>query len=164
VAHAVVDVTARDGRWVATIVSIGLVGATLAPVLRAPDDDGFPLSTFPMFATPQPAQVAMSYARGVTRDGRVRVLSPDHLGTGEVLQAFALIQRAVDRGESARLALCTAIAGRVAADAADAADRDVVEIRLVAGMHDAVDYLAHGAVGREVTWASCDVPRSSRSR
>ena len=138
------------------MVSIGLVGATLEPVLRAPGDDGFPLSTFPMFASPRPAVVAMSYAQGVTRDGQVRVLSLDHVGTGEVMQAFSRIQRAVDAGAPARLALCTQIAARVAGDAAY---RDVVEIRLVAGRHDAVAYFAHGRVGPEVTHVRCDVPR-----
>lgn len=143
-------------RWGAAVVSIGLVGATLAPVLRAPGDDGFPLSTFPMFASPRPALLAMSYAQGVTRDGRPRTLSPDHVGTGEVMQAFSRIQRAADAGPRAQLALCTAIAARVAGDAGY---RDVVEIRLVAGRHDAVGYLAHGSVGPEVTRARCDVPR-----
>jgi hypothetical protein len=141
------------------LVSIGLVGATLAPVVRAPHDDGFPLSTFPMFATPRPAQVAMSYAQGVTQGGGLRVLSPHHLGTGEVMQAFSLLQRAADAAPRERLALCTAIAVRVASDADY---RDVVAIRLVAGRHDAVDYLAHGAVGPEVEYARCDVPRSAR--
>lgn len=146
-------------RWGATLVSIGLFGATIEPVLRAPADDGFPLSTFPMFATPRPAQIAMSYAQGVTRDGQPRMLSPDHLDTGEVMQAFSRIQRAVAAGPRERLALCQAIAARVAGDVAL---NDVVEIRLVSGTYPAVDTLAHGTVGREVTRARCDVPRSTR--
>jgi hypothetical protein len=145
-------------RWGAALVSIGLVGATLEPIVRAPADDGFPLSTFPMFATPRPTQVVMSYAQGVTRDGRPRMLSPGHLGTGEVMQAFSLIQGAVAAGPRARLALCTAIAARVAGDAAL---RDVVAIQIVAGTHDAVDYFAGGTLGREVTQERCDVPRST---
>src|SRR3954466_5383945 len=104
-------------RWVVLLVSIGLGGPALEPVVRAPDDGGFPLSTFPMFAASRPAQVAMCYAQGVTADGRPRVLSPAHLGTGEVLQASALLQRAVDARPRERLALCTAIAARVAGDA-----------------------------------------------
>lgn len=146
-------------RWGAALVSIGLVGATLEPVLRAPDDDGFPLSTFPMFATPRPTQIAMSYAQGVTADGQLRALSPAHLGTGEVMQAFSRIQRAVDGGSHERLALCAAIAERVAGDAAL---REVVAIQLVSGTYDAADTLARGAAGREVIQARCDVPRSAR--
>lgn len=146
-------------RSVATLVSIGLVGATLEPILRAPGDDGFPLSTFPMFARPRPAQIAMSYAQGVTRDGQPRTLSPAHLDTGEVMQAFSRIQRAVAAGPRERLALCQAIAVRVADDA-DL--RDVVEVRLVSGTYPAVDTLAHGTNGREMTRMRCDVPRSAR--
>jgi hypothetical protein len=144
-------------RRIAAVVSIGLVGAALEPVVRAPDDDGFPLSTFPMFATPRPAELAMSYAQGVTQGGELRALSPAHLGTGEVLQAFALVQRAVDGGPRASSALCAAIAARVAGDAAY---RDVIAIRIVTGTHDAVDYLAHGAVGPEVARASCELRRA----
>jgi len=147
------------GRWGAALVSIVLVGATLAPVARAPEDDGFPLSTFPMFAAPRPALVAMSYAQGETQGGGLRALSPAHLGTGEVMQAFALLQRAAGAAPRERLALCTAIAARVAGDADY---REVVAIRLVAGRHDAVAYLADGAVGPEVTQARCDVARSAR--
>ncbi len=141
-------------RPVAAVVSIGLIAATLEPILRAPDDDGFPLSTFPMFAAPRPTEVAMSYAQGAARDGRLRALSPDVLGTGEVLQAFAVIQRAVDADA---IGLCTAIAARVAADPDY---RDVVAVRIVTATHDAVDYVAHGAVGSERTRARCDVVRS----
>lgn len=146
-------------RWVAALVSVGLVGTTLEPLVRAPDDDGFPLSTFPMFARPRPARVAMSSAQGVTRDGGVRALSPGHLGTGEVMQAFQRIQRAIAAGAPERLALCRAIAARVAGDAAL---RDVVAIQLVSGTYDAADTLAHGATGREVTQARCDVTRGTR--
>ena len=145
-------------RWVAALVSMGLVGATLEPLLRAPTDDGFPLSTFPMFATRRSAQLSMSYAQGVTRDGQLRALSPGHLGTGEVMQAFSRLQRGVGGGTNERLALCKAIAARVAADEAL---RDVVELRLISGTYDAVDSLAHGAAGREVIRERCDVPRGT---
>jgi hypothetical protein len=144
-------------RRTAALVSIALLGAALEPVVRAPDDDGFPLSTYPMFATPRRAALTMSYARGETRDGELRALSPDHVGTGEVMQAFTVIQRAVDGGPSARAALCAAIAARVAGDAGY---RDVVAIRIITGTHDAVDYLARRAAGREVTRARCELGRA----
>jgi putative ABC transport system permease protein len=41
-------------RVYAAVVSIVLLGATLSPLVRDPGDDGFPLSTYPMFATPRP--------------------------------------------------------------------------------------------------------------
>ena len=149
-------------RVVAAIVSIGLIAITLEPVVRRPDEDGFPLSTFPMFATRRPARVAVSYARGTTADGRQRELSPAHLGTGEVMQAFAMLQRAVAAGPAARRALCAAIAARVAGDPDY---RDVTAIQIIGGSHDAVAYVANGMRGEatgEVTHARCDVPRGRR--
>jgi hypothetical protein len=149
-------------RLVAAIVSIAFVAIVLEPVVRAPADDGFPLSTFPMFARPRPARVAVSYARGFTADGRSRELRPAHLGTGEVMQAFVMLQRAVDAGPAARQALCVAIAARVAADARY---RDVTAIRILGGWHDAVEFVAAGMRGEatgEVTHARCDVARAPR--
>ena len=132
------------GRHLAAIVSIGLCGAVLEPLVRAPDDpdsDGFPLSTYPMFASPRPAELTMAWARGVAPGGR-RALSPEHLGTGEVMQAFATLQRAAGRGRDDCAALCRAIAARVAGDTARG---DVVEIELVVGTYDAVRWLAGDA-------------------
>jgi hypothetical protein len=83
-------------------------------------------------------------------------LSPAALGTSEVMQAFATLQREASRGAGDRQALCQAIAARVAGDESYA---DVVSIRLVSATHDAVAYLADGTVGREIVRATCDVPR-----
>src|SRR5882724_965003 len=104
-------------RWAAAFVSIGLVGAVLEPLVRSPYDDGFPLSTFPMFASPLSRTVKLSFAQGVTADGQRRALSPADLGTGEVLQASSRIEGAVAAGPRASLALCLAIVARVAGDA-----------------------------------------------
>jgi hypothetical protein len=140
----------------AAVISIALVAAALEPVLRHPDDDGFPLSTFPMFAAARPSQLAMTYAQGVTSDGDVRTLTPAHIGTGEVMQAYAMLQIAASRGTRARAALCEAIAARVARDDAY---RDVVAIRLVWASHDAVAYLADGTTSEPRPRASCPVAR-----
>lgn len=150
-------------RHLAAIASIGLCGAALAPVLRAPDDpdsDSFPLSTYPMFAAPRPAALTMAWARGVA-PGRWRALSPVHVGTGEVMQAFATIQRAASGGPDDRAALCRAIAERVARDAARG---DVVEIELVVGTYDAVRWLAGDAAAAatdEAVLARCPVVRGA---
>ena len=147
-------------RPLAAIVSIGLCGAALEPVLRAPDDpdsDDFPLSTYPMFAAPRPAELTMAWARGVAPGGW-RALAPDHLGTGEVMQAFATLQRAASSGPAGGAALCRAIAARVAGDAAQA---DVAEVELVVGTYDAVRWLAGAraeAMRDEAVLARCPVP------
>jgi hypothetical protein len=141
-------------RSLAAVISAGLVGATLAGAVRSPDDDGFPLSTYPMFARPRPAQVALAYAIGVTAGGATRALGPEALGTGEVLQALARVRAAIDAGEGD--ALCRAIAARVAGGRGLA---DVEEIRLVTGVHDAVAAIALGAPGALRVEAACRVGR-----
>lgn len=150
-------------RAVAAVISIGLIGAALEPLVRAPDDDGFPLATFPMFAIRRPTRIAMSYAEGVTGDGRPRALSPALLGTGEVMQAFTRLQRAADAGPEACRALCAEIAARVATDAAYA---DVVAIRIASATHDAVAYVVGGpgagGPADEVTRARCVIEREPR--
>jgi len=147
-------------RLAAAILSIGFVAIVLEPVVRSPDEDGFPLSTFPMFATRRPANVAVSYARGVTAAGVQRELTPGLLGTDEVMQAFAMLQRAVDAGPPARQALCQAIAARVAVAPGYG---EVVAVVILGGWHDAVEFVARGMRGEatgEVTHARCDVVRS----
>ncbi|HEX3476977.1 MAG TPA: hypothetical protein VHT91_18265 [Kofleriaceae bacterium] len=154
-------------RPLAAIVSIGLCGAALEPLLRAPEDpdgDDFPLSTYPMFAAPRPAELTLAWARGVTPGGW-RALAPEHAGTGEVMQAFATLQRAASGGPDQAPALCRAIATRVAGDAAR---RDVTEIELVVGTYDAVRWLAGDPaamaerVRDEAVLARCPVVRTSR--
>jgi len=145
-------------RRLAALASIALCAAVLAPAVRAPDDDSFPLSTYPMFAAPRPRELAMVSARGVARDGQPRTLSPAHVGTGEVMQAFATIQRAAAAGPDERSALCAAIAARVAGDA-DLAD--VVAVEIVSGAYDAVETVAgSAAAGRDAPLVRCQVERS----
>jgi hypothetical protein len=141
-------------RVVAALVSTALVAAVLEPLVRAPSDDGFPLSTYPMFATKRPTVQTFHYALGVTRDGKRRTLSPRMIGTGEILQALTIIGRAIGRGEAKPL--CETIAARVAGEDEFA---DIVAIRIVTGTHDAVEYLSRGVVGREVERVRCEVKR-----
>ena len=138
-------------RAAAAVVSLALVGAVLAPLVRNPDDDGFPLSTYPMFAAPRPAVLTLAYAQGATVAGALRPLAPSDLGTGEVMQAFATLQRAAAAGLQACAALCAAIAARVAADAG----RDIAEVRIVRGRHDAIALLGGAPPLDEVVLARC---------
>lgn len=141
-------------RVVAALVSTALVAATLEPLIRDPYDDGFPLSTYPMFATRRPTVQTFHYALGVTRDGKRRTLSPRMIGSGEILQALQVIASAVGRGETK--SLCDAIAARVAREEDFA---DIVAIRIVTGTHDAVRYLSHNVVGSEYERVRCEVKR-----
>jgi hypothetical protein len=137
----------------ATLVLLAIVAW---PLVRDPRDDGFPLSTYPMFAVERPTTLTMDYALGVTARGQRRTLSPQLAGTGEVLQAYALFERAV-RGPRADLQrLCGEIAARVARDDDY---RDVVAVRIVTGEHDAIDVLVRHHIGVEHERLRCLVLR-----
>lgn len=148
-------------RAFATVVTVVLLGATLSPLRRTPADDGFPLSTYPMFAWKRPTRYTMSYPLGVTAAGERRYLSPAILGTGEVLQARAVVERAVAARRPGLDPLCARIAERVAARAAYA---DVTHIRIVTGTHDAVEFLARDQIGAERELVRCPVVRGGPRR
>ncbi|MBA3817515.1 MAG: hypothetical protein H0X17_01365 [Deltaproteobacteria bacterium] len=142
-------------RVAAAVVSIVLLGATLSPLHRKPADDGYPLSTYPMFAWKRPTQLRMSYALGVTPAGR-RYIPPLLVGSFEVLEARATIDGAVSRGGRELSELCHRIAGNVR-QRADFAE--VTAIRIVTGTHEAIDFLVRGVIGREIERTRCEVPR-----
>ena len=141
-------------RAFAAVVSVALVGATLEPLVRSPLDDGFPLSTYPMFAVPRESHVTLSYAYGTTGSGERRTLSPEALGTREVLQALVTIELAVDRGPSATLTLCGDIALRVRGT-------DLATVHIATATFDALAYFTDGARtgSDELQHAACEVPQ-----
>ena len=97
------------------IISVVALGAVLPPLARTPSDDGFPLSTYPMFATPRQLQARLSYAVIIGADGRRDLVPPRYVSGGEVLQAAAMINRTVGGPARDQQALCTLIARKVAA-------------------------------------------------
>ena len=138
------------------VASLVLLACVAWPLVRDPRDDGFPLSTYPMFAVERPTTLTMDYALGVTAAGERRILSPRLAGTGEVLQAYALFERAVHGPRDELQRLCTQIAARVARDDDY---RDVVAVRIVTGQHDAIDTLVHHHLGPELERIRCVVLR-----
>jgi hypothetical protein len=143
-------------RIAAAAISLALVAATLWPVVLDPRDDGFPLSTYPMFASRRQTKQTYRYALGETAGGERRTLTPMMIGTAEVLQAIRVIDRAVADGRGEIAKLCEAVAARVADDDERA---DIVAVRIVVGTHDAVEYLARDRVGRETELHRCAVKR-----
>lgn len=140
----------------AAAVSVALIGATLSPLLRDPYDDGFPLSTYPMFASKRPTKLTFHYALGETGAGGRVILTPSLVGTGEVLQAMRVIDRAAHAGKLEMSKLCVAIAQRVSSDADFA---QVTSVRIIMGTHDALEYLIDDKVGRELERLRCAVRR-----
>ena len=149
---------AIGSRVFAVGATVLLIGATLSPLLRSPGDDGFPLSTYPMFATYRPTELEMSYALGMTATGERRTLRPTLVGSGEVLQAFTIVARAVGGGAGPSQALCKQIAKRLAASERDD-DREITTVRIVTGKHDAMDVLLRDRLGHETEKTRCAVRR-----
>jgi hypothetical protein len=154
------------------VVSVAVLAAVVSPVARDParsESDGFPLSTYPMFARPRSTVLAMDYALGLVEapadgadgdDRRPRFLAPRLVGSSEVLQARAILARAIGAGRGAQAELCTDIAARVAAEPALAA---VTAVALVSGRHDAIELLVRGVRGRETERFRCPVLRPARA-
>ena len=139
------------------LVSIVLLGATLSPIRHDPrqrEDDDFPLSTYPMFASPRSTRLTLDYVVAWTARGERWHVPPPSIGSSEVLQANRIIQRAIAGGPEAMLQLCRRIASRV-----PAVRPDVVVVTLVRGDHDAVELLAHGVRGDEREHVRCEVTR-----
>jgi hypothetical protein len=153
---------ARDGarRWLAYLVGLGLPVAVLSPIWSGAPDS-FPLSTYPMFARPR-GQPTLHTLVGVTADGSERRLSPELVGSNEVLQAKVLIQRSVAEGSEAMAQLCESTAARVAQDVAF---RELQALAIVARRYDPVDYFVHGpAALEEQVLVRCEVPRAGGTR
>lgn len=90
-------------------------GATLLAVLWPlfSGQDSFPLSNYPMFSRPRGQPVL--YTVVITRaDGTQQSMASAVVGSDEVLQTKALIQRAVRDGEKSLARLCEESAARVA--------------------------------------------------
>lgn len=100
-------------RLIAYVVGLGATGAVLSP-LATGAPDSFPISTYPMFAR-SPGQPTLHAIVATAHDGTQRALSPELVGSTEVLQAKVLIQRSVQRGPEGMAELCQATAARVAA-------------------------------------------------
>lgn len=59
-------------RALAYVVSLLALGLVLSPLLRHPDEDSFPLSTFPMFSHERPRRMTLTHAVGVDAQGERR--------------------------------------------------------------------------------------------
>ena len=148
-----------SGRAVTYAFIALILGLTLEPVLRSPWDDSFPLSTYPMFSGAKSTpSTTLRYAIAVDDSGQRRHVPPRLVANSEVLQARAVISRAISDGNARALELCNAIAQRVAA--AGGEWRAMTAVRLVTGTFDAVEYLTgRDKVGVEKIHVSCPVSR-----
>ena len=133
------------------LVAVALVMAW--PALRRPPADGYPLSTYPMFATDRGDTSTIATAVGITSDGDVVRLSPEELaGSDEPMQAISTAAAAIREGRAD--AWCDQVAARVGAD-----DVETVEVRRET--HDVIAHFTDDADPIDVdvvTSCSVEVP------
>jgi hypothetical protein len=117
--------------WITGAVA---VAAVLWPLVHG--RDGYPLSTYPMFARPRPALEQVDRAVGVRGDERVQ-LPLRVVGSDEPMQVVATLGSAIRGGRAA--SLCADIAGRVGRDPELAG---VAAVEIATERHDAVAFFA----------------------
>ena len=128
---------ARPVRPWAWTVAVLTVGAVVAPLLRGPAHDSFPLSTYPMFSNEKAGEAVIATVVGVEPDGTFRTLSPEIIaGTDEVILAAETVNRAVGTGPARATGLCHDVAARLG----DRAAR-LTEVAVVTARYDTVAYL-----------------------
>ena len=142
-----------QGRWLGAVVSIVLIALTASPVLRDPNDDSFPLSTYPMFAWKRSTTINMEYIVGFTAKGERWHPPPRAQGSGEPMQTKRILERAAAGGKTGMMTLCQSTAARV-----HRWRKDIVYLAMMRGTHEAVDYLIYDKRGKETELVKCIVP------
>ena len=122
----------------------------LWPALLPRASDGFPLSTYPMFANDTGSVVAIQTAVGVDAAGDEHRLDPHAIGGGdEPVLAAEAARYAVRNGEAAEY--CAEVAGRVD-------DADIVAVVVRTEVRDAVTDVDASEPARDITvHARCEV-------
>jgi hypothetical protein len=126
-------------RVIAFTWGLGVVAAAALPGLRAPHDDAFPFSTYPMFATPR-GKESLLVAEGITADG-TRAIPPRYVANGPVMQAMGTLLQARAQGPAALRRLCEGIAWRVP-QAPEL--RGVRRVQIVSATYDPIRYFQDG--------------------
>ena len=127
-------------RPVAYGFGLGLTLLVASPLLREPNADSFPLSTYPMFARKREKPL-LYFVEGVSKKREASRLPPSLLANTEVMQAASRVRRAVNAGEQAAAEFCAEVAERVRASRKHKA---IVEVRIVGTRFDPIAYFEQG--------------------
>jgi hypothetical protein len=139
------------------VVTAGFVLAVASPYLTRQPKDGFPLSTYPMFADNKDRMTTMQHLVGVTADGAEVFIPPHLVANDEVLQARATIDRATREGRLSQTRLCEEVAARVAHEPSLAG---VVRLELRKSTYDSFHFfLEHAPPTKMRKFTACDVKR-----
>ncbi|HET6336333.1 MAG TPA: hypothetical protein VFG30_24090 [Polyangiales bacterium] len=144
-------------RLYAYAVSVAALLIVGWPATRNLDLDGFPLSTYPMFAYPKGRVASVTSALAVSANGASAPVPPKYVANAETMQAFRTLQAAAAKGRRESGELCRAIASRLKS-ASDPKLRDAQHVEIVTGRVDAIDFLAGRATpSSRRLHARCDV-------
>jgi hypothetical protein len=125
-------------------VSALSLAAVLYPMLLDPQDprqDGFPLSTYPMFSYDKPRTASVTSAVAIAEGGAEEAIPPEFVATSETMQALRTIAKSVNAGRKHARRLCTAIAERVALST-DPAFARAERVALISVTVDSIRFLA----------------------
>ncbi len=133
-----------------------MTAALIAPVVV--DRDGYPLSTYPMYARARPATVVLATAQGIDADGDRQRLSAGEIGdSDDPLIIAGELRQAISDGRADER--CAEIAARVDdRRSSSEASAAVTTIEIVTERHDVIARARgdDGLLEREVH-ASCEV-------
>lgn len=134
------------------------VTCAVTAVLAAPvvvDRDGFPLSTYPMYASARPPVVTLATAQAVTAAGDVVTLTPGIIGeSDDPLIVAGELREAISAGRAEQR--CAAIADRVGRSSAAS---DAVAVEVVTERHDVIARATgDDSLVRRTVHARCEVP------
>ena len=122
---------------IVAVVSAALLALVCWPASWGRGEDSFPLSPYPMFARKKTTPtLTLEYAVALDSAGNRSFVAPELIGSGEVLQARALIHGAISGDGQKAQDFCQAVLARVQADRSH-----IVQLHLVRGTHDSVAYL-----------------------
>lgn len=142
-------------RRVRILVTAGLIGALVAPVIR--DRDGFPLSTYPMYSRSRGDAVTFATAQAIDGDGDVSTLTLGVIGDSDDPLIVAGELRDAIRDDRADQR-CAEIAQR--AQRWDGLPADATSIEVVTERHDVVARVKGGdSLLERTVHASCEVSR-----
>ena len=133
----------------------GLLLAILWPILRDPPKDGFPLSNYPMFSSSRDrTRSEIPHVVGYSRQGRHRPLTPEQLGSAEIMQAYVTVRFAIRKGHARDLCLRSA---ELVASQPEHADLERLEVRT--DIYDSLAYFSGDKKPRKTrVHARCPVP------
>ena len=150
----------RSRKWVASVISLVLLGAVTAPIgqnwMAEPRDD-FPLSYYPMFSFEKADQQRVTYLVAHDADGG-RVLLPYwYAGQGGMNQVRRQMNKLVERGQSSRM--CRSVASRVARSGD--LPKNLVNVQVVTGTFFMSEFFTGNRVpATETVRATCAIQRA----